>query len=63
MNNNPYFSRHPLLIPFFLWMTLLVVLTLLIVIRLAFDLSVYSQQVIADVTVLAISAGLLTYFG
>jgi uncharacterized protein len=63
MNYHSKITRHPLLTPFLIWMTVLVVLTASIVIRVALNLSIYSQQVIADVTVLAISAGLLTYFG
>jgi len=44
-------------------MILLILLTITIEIRVALHLSVYSQQVIADVTILTIGAGLLTSFG
>ena len=63
MDFNAYFARHPLLIPLFIWIILLIVLTIAIAIRVALHLSIYSQQVIADVTVLAFCIGLLTSFG
>ena len=63
MNYYTKITQHPLLIPFLIWMTLLIVLMLLIVIRVPLHLSVNSQLVIADITVLAIGARLLTYFG
>ena len=63
MNDNAFVTRHPLLIPLFIWITLLIVLTIAIAIRVALHLSIYNQQVIADVTVLAFCIGLLTSFG
>lgn len=63
MNFTAFLTRYPLLTAFLIWMTLLLALILAVVIRITLHLPVYRYQVIADVTMLVISAGLLSSLG